>query len=573
MTSNPTLILEAIIQKNEVTMSIYERGSTVHQYEEISISLPEIKNYCEEIIKLLNKANEAGKLASGIALELKKVGQVLYDQLLTESVKRKLKNTEIEDLLIHLDEGLVQIPWELLFDGKQFLCLKFNVGRSVKTRQSLRDSGQRTIEFPVKMLVLADPTGDLKAARQEAGVIEKELDKTRRFINVGKKVTNINTSYIKKNLRDYDIVHYAGHADYDIRNPSNSGWKLEDGRFTARDISSMGATAPLPSLIFSNSCQSAHTKEWIVDNNFEEEIFGLANAFLCSGVRHYIGASWKVPDGISLCFAKEFYSQIAQGGSVGSSIRKARLRIIEDFGEDTIVWASYVLYGDPSTHLFFSPTVKRAERKVDFKKQVAFLLIALVSIAITVIGGRVLYRNYFAKQGSPEKLAWVPKNTLAILPFENLSGDKNIDWMGGGIADVMAMKLGKLEKLNIIDRVQVENVWKDIKKSEYIDKDSALKIAGMVGADRVIMGAFQKIDDNIRITVRLINVSDGAVMGTADATNKYSNLFALEDAIALDVTEKLNIRITDAERTDLKKFIPANNINAFELVAKCYKRF
>lgn len=383
MTSDPTLILEAIIQKNEVTMSIYERGSTVHQYEEISISLPEIKNYCEEIIKLLNKANEAGKLAAGIALELKKVGQVLYDQLLTESAKRKLKNTEIEDLLIHLDEGLVQIPWELLFDGKQFLCLKFNVGRSVKTRQSLRDSGQRTIEFPVKMLVLADPTGDLKAARQEAGVIEKELDKTRKFINVGKKVTNINTSYIKKNLRDYDIVHYAGHADYDIRNPSNSGWKLEDGRFTAKDISSMGATAPLPSLIFSNSCQSAHTKEWIVDNNFEEEIFGLANAFLCSGVRHYIGASWKVPDGISLCFAKEFYSQIAQGGSVGSSIREARLKIIKDFGEDSIVWASYILYGDPTTVLitisnvgYILPSIKKWPiKKILFSTGVVTLLI------------------------------------------------------------------------------------------------------------------------------------------------------------------------------------------------------
>ena len=396
MTSESLLILEVRIQKEIIKICVYERDSTLHPAEEeISISLVEIDHLCEDIIKLLNKSNELGKLATGINSELKKTGQVLYDQLLTNDVKNKFRNTDAKSLLIVIDEGLVQIPWELLFDGKDFLCLKFNMGRKVKTGQTLRGAGRRTEEFPVKMLVLADPTGDLKSARQEAGVIEKELDKIRNNINVAKKVTNISTSFIKRNLRDYQIVHYAGHADYDIDDPSNSGWKLEDGRFTAKDISIMGATAPLPALIFSNSCQSAHTKEWKVDNNFEEKIFGLANAFLCSGVRHYIGCSWKIPDDISLSFAKEFYSQIAQSESVGNAIRKARLKIIKDFGEDTIVWASYILYGDPTNVLIATPNIQRI--LPDIKKwpikKIALSTGVVIFVIVCLIGGARLLQN------------------------------------------------------------------------------------------------------------------------------------------------------------------------------------
>ncbi|MFC1594106.1 tetratricopeptide repeat protein [Candidatus Omnitrophota bacterium] len=352
----------------------------MHQHEETVIPLQEVNSLCEEIISLLNKANEKGKLASGISSELKKVGQVLYDQLLTNNIKEKLKNAKAENLLLLINEGLVHIPWELLFDGNQFLCIRFNMGRNVKTHQTLRESGPRAVGLPAKMLILADPLGDLKAAHQEAGIIEKELDRKRNIINVAKKVTNIDIQYLKRNLRDYDIVHFAGHADYDYKEPSNSGWKLIDGQLTASDIVNMGTTSPLPSIVFSNACQSAQTKEWLVEKDFEENIFGLANAFLLAGVRHYIGTFWKIPDNISLNFAKEFYYQVTLGESIGAALKKARFKIITDFGEDTIVWASYVLYGDPSVALLL-----RAEQKVVLPR-FAKSTVRKIAVSIAVLG-------------------------------------------------------------------------------------------------------------------------------------------------------------------------------------------
>jgi len=558
-------------------MNAFERSKgidiTLKHYNECVISDHGIDGLCGNITNLFNKAIRQSGQEKDFSDELKKNGRALFDQLLTQEVKHAIKNTKATFLLISIDEYLVHIPWELLYDGEEFLCIRFAIGRSVRTKQRGVENRCRDISKPIKMLMVADPNGDLSSAYEEGLAIRTELDKKQSKIKVLSKTGEVYLDFIKKNIRDYDIVHFAGHSVYDYENPSESGWVLKDGRFTAKDIVSLGATAPMPSIVFSNACQSGKTQEWEVKKGLEDEIYGLANAFLLAGVRHYIGTFWKVLDKTCLDFANEFYKDAIDGLPIGEAIRLSRIRLVNKFGYSSIVWASYMLYGDPSINLFFTPVSKRISKEAVFQRQVIILSIILGSILGTGALGFMLYRNYFLKLQPQSQIAWVQKNIVAVMPFDNLTGDKDIDWMGGGIADVIAMKLGRLEKINIIDRAQVENIWKEIKKSEYIDKEGALKIASMVGADRVIMGAFQKAGEEIRVTTRLINVKDGSLFGVTDATNKIDKLFALEDSIALNIIEKLNIKITDIERAELKKLIPTNNINAFEFNAKATNAF
>jgi len=110
----------------------------------------------------------------------------------------------------------------------------------------------------------------------------------------------------------------------------------------------MVGTGTMPALIFSNACQSARTEEWGLKEFFQDEIFGLANAFILAGVKHYIGTFWEILDEPSRRFALEFYKNILAGSSVGEALRLARIKLINDYGEETIVWASYLLYGDPT---------------------------------------------------------------------------------------------------------------------------------------------------------------------------------------------------------------------------------
>ncbi len=355
-----TLIIEIIREDAKLKMSAFKRSEqsdlTLKHYSELAIADKEIVELSEDITTLLAKANRSGALEDNCLLELKKTGQLLYDQLLTFEVKEKLQGLRPHHLLFSMDEKLVQIPWELLFDGEEFLCLKYSLGRSVRTRQKSHTlSSRRPAVSSRKMLIIADPAGNLEEAYLEGTQIRNELDKRRNKIKVDLYATELNARFVKKNIHDYDFIHFAGHADYN-ENPSESGWLFKEGKLTSKEIVQLGGSLPLPLLVFSNACESAKTQEWKINKGFEDEIYGLANAFLLAGTKHYIGTFWKVADQSSFTFAKEFYKELLKGASIGDALKLSRETILEVYGAQSIVWASYLLYGDPSSVFFPAQT-------------------------------------------------------------------------------------------------------------------------------------------------------------------------------------------------------------------------
>jgi CHAT domain-containing protein len=357
------LIIEASRENGYIKMSVCERDEggerTLRPYEHVDVPWEQIEASRCEVINLLNRANRRAKVTREILESLKKSGQVLFDLLVPSKAREKLSSTEARNLLLYVDDKLVHIPWELLFDGRQFLCRRFAMGRIVRTRQAPTALSSRTPKAPFKVLVVADPRGDLDASYREGTEIRNFLDEKRDIFHVDFKSHPVDVSFVKKNLRDYDIVHYAGHAEYYSENPSESGWLLKDGRLKASEISAMGGLQPMPSLVFSNACQSGHSGEWQIGEGDEQEIFGLANAYLLSGVQHYIGTFWEILDEPSSQFAKLFYGSLSLGESLGEAVRKAREKLIEVHGEETIVWASYMLYGDPA--FAFDPAEKKKQ--------------------------------------------------------------------------------------------------------------------------------------------------------------------------------------------------------------------
>ena len=357
------LVIEASRENGYIKVSVSERDEggerTLRPYEHVDVPWEQIEASRREVINLLNRANRRAKVTREILESLKKSGQVLFDLLVPSKAREKLSSTEARNLLLYVDDKLVHIPWELLFDGRQFLCRRFAMGRIVRTRQAPTALSSRTPKAPFKVLVVADPRGDLDASYREGTEIRNFLDEKRDIFHVDFKSHPVDVSFVKKNLRDYDIVHYAGHAEYNSENPSESGWLLKDAPLKASEISAMGGLQPMPSLVFSNACQSGHSGEWQLGEGDEQQIFGLANAYLLSGVQHYIGTFWEILDEPSSQFAKLFYGSLSLGESVGEAVRKAREKLIEAHGEETIVWATYMLYGDPT--FAFEPAEKEKQ--------------------------------------------------------------------------------------------------------------------------------------------------------------------------------------------------------------------
>jgi len=350
-------VLEAASLGNKLKVSGFERAvgeeRPVKGYKEITYNEKKVKDYTKNIIDLLNRANRRGKISSDLLIKLKELGRLMFDELIPVVVKDGLVATNAKSLMVSVDDRLVFIPWELLHDGNRFFCQRFAIGRSVSTKQQV-SSVARVVGTPLKMQLLADPGGDLKASYEEGVEIKNEIGRLGDYINVSLKSTDIRTDFVKSKIRNFDIVHYAGHADHNSAAPEQSGWILKDGKLSAEEVMRLAGSAPMPSLVFSNACQSGQTEAWKIAEDYENRIFGLANAFLLAGVQHYIGTFWEIPDEAGSYFAIHFYKNIVRGVSVGESIRQARMELINKYGEDTIVWASYMLYGDPTTRYIHS---------------------------------------------------------------------------------------------------------------------------------------------------------------------------------------------------------------------------
>ncbi|MBU0734989.1 MAG: CHAT domain-containing protein, partial [Proteobacteria bacterium] len=298
--SREVLHLEVTREGNRIKLCAYEQkpgeANTIQHYEETSVSMDWVKTRCREMVETLNKVNRRGLISSEILKRLREIGQVFSDELFTLNVKEKLKNSEAEHMILNLDDQLVHVPWELFYDGQQFLCQRFSMGRLVKTRQAVGERRTRVFARPLKMLVLADPGGDLKGAYDEGTRIRDTMDLNKDLVNTTLRSGSITPDFIKKKIRNFDLIHFAGHSDYDPQRPGESGWRLTGGSLKAGDITKMAGTGAMPALIFSNACQSARTEEWGLRETFQEEIFGLANVFLLAGVKHYVGTFWEIMD-------------------------------------------------------------------------------------------------------------------------------------------------------------------------------------------------------------------------------------------------------------------------------------
>jgi len=367
------LQLEVTRDDDRLKISAFEQEpgeiNTVRQYEEIPIPVEKIDNRCREIVDTLNACNRDTCADRDLISQLRKMGQTFRDELLTKNIKNTFKASEAEHLTISLDDQLVQIPWELLHDGKQFLCQRFSMGRLVKTRQTMAGARSRKLERPLKALILADPEENLESARREGMEIRDFMNQRQETISAVFRTEDINTDLLGSKLKNFDIVHFAGHSAYNRDDPAESGWRLSDGVLKAGEFMKMSQSGIMPVLVFSNACQSARTEEWTLKTHFHDEIFGLANALILSGVKHYLGTLWEILDEPGRTFALQFYKHLFAGLTVGEAMRRARLALINTYGEESLVWASYLLYGDPTFNYMDQLKKNGVRTEIDYNQE------------------------------------------------------------------------------------------------------------------------------------------------------------------------------------------------------------
>lgn len=324
----------------------------------------ELRPIDDEVERALDALNtRRGPRAPGVADAnstvmdmLATAGGLLYDVSLPSYVQADLRTAD-RFLEIGVDEGLLGYPWELMHDGEEFLCFRHLVGRFINSTTGLAapmmpgNLGPRAME-KVSVLVIVVPSPppradgtkyeSLPAAEEEAKAI---TDTLAALPDVDLRVLAKNdatfTGVVNALKKKVHIVHYCGHARFDDASPRKSSLVLYDKDMTTGFLLPYFQMAR-PIFCFINACQSASAT--LSKSNFN--VIGLARTFLESGA-YLLGSRWKVADQGAAVFAKVFYdSLLIKHESLGRAVRDARVACRAVSAAD-LVWASYVLYGDP----------------------------------------------------------------------------------------------------------------------------------------------------------------------------------------------------------------------------------
>lgn len=151
------------------------------------------------------------------------------------------------------------------------------------------------------------------------------------------------------------------------------------------------------------------------------------------------------------------------------------------------------------------------------------------------------------------------EKTIAVLPFIDDSQETGNTYIINGLMDEILDKLHKIQDLRVKSRTDSEK-YRDSKKS-------AVEIANELGVNYILEGSGQKIDDEIKLRIQLIDATTGDQLWSKTFTESTEDIFILQENVALSVASALKISITGKVEQQIKK-LPTENMAAYNLYLK-----
>ena len=192
-------------------------------------------------------------------------------------------------------------------------------------------------------------------------------------------------------------------------------------------------------------------------------------------------------------------------------------------------------------------------------------IIILGMVAGGLIGWNIyLHQSKKVEPASVEKMAHpLPElPSIAVLPFDNMSGDPQQDHFSDGITEQIIASLSKVPYLFVIAR-----------NSTFTYKGKPVKVnqvAEELGVRYVLEGSVQRSNDQVRITAQLIDAIAGHHIWAETYDRQIKDIFALQDDIAMKIMAEMQVKIsvTDMGRLSLLK---TTNIKAYEKILKAWE--
>jgi DNA-binding winged helix-turn-helix (wHTH) protein/TolB-like protein/lipopolysaccharide biosynthesis regulator YciM len=180
-------------------------------------------------------------------------------------------------------------------------------------------------------------------------------------------------------------------------------------------------------------------------------------------------------------------------------------------------------------------------------KRLSRRIVALCALGFAIVAALLTF--WLLRRGPAPRAASEPRR-LAILPFRNMKQDAGSDFLGYSLADAVITRLGNVQALRVRPSYAVE---------KYRDQVVEIsKVASDLDVDTLLTGNFIREGDDLRITCQLIDVKTRNLLWKGAFDLRYQKLLTVQDQVAGQIIQGLELNLSSSEAARLKSDEPAN---------------
>jgi serine/threonine protein kinase len=205
--------------------------------------------------------------------------------------------------------------------------------------------------------------------------------------------------------------------------------------------------------------------------------------------------------------------------------------------------------------LAFHPDVKPWGQTVPWP-----LLTGIVTVLILAIVGYVFRGSVFSSPGKAGADKTAPALSLAVMPFQNASGDQSWDWLGPSLADMLSTDVGQSSHLRTVSPDRVQQIFHDLRiaPNSNVDSSTLGRVAEFTNADTLVWGQYTKLGDKIRIDATLQDRKHNRTVQVKSEAASQQDLSAAVDRLAGMIRQNLSLSSDIVKELQAQSFKPTS---------------
>src|SRR5215467_2671487 len=258
----------------------------------------------------------------------------------------------------------------------------------------------------------------------------------------------------------------------------------------------------------------------------------------------YLGAVWALAQGISQL-----------GPSVGAPEWATRWFLVAA-GISFPFWIAFSWFYE------FTPEGLKRESEIDPAESITrhtgrkldFAIIGVLAIAVVLL----LTDRFVLRHGVNETTAAsIPEKSIAVLPFENLSKEKQNEYFADGVQDEILSDLARVADLKVISRTSV-TAYRDIAGR------NLRKIGQELGVAHLLEGSVQRSGNRVRVNAQLVDARTDRHLWAQTYDRDLADVFAIQSEIAKTIADQLQAKLSPNEKAAIERPL-TTDLTAFDL--------